>query len=207
MPGFFDRQATAYRTELKSSTATLLGMITGFLADDILSNKEIEFLNNWMDNNSDVSSHWPGDVLHMRLKQVLEDGKITESERTHLVETLSALVDGRLEDLAENEREIGLLPDDVEEVQFAGSSFCLSGQFVFGPRKVCQSFIVANGGHVIGDVTPQLDYLVIGGLGSPDWKHGQFGRKLNKAIKYRQDGTGLIILHEDVWASAIADSS
>jgi len=86
---------------LKQSLGELLGLARGLLADQELSDDEINFLNEWLEERYQMTASFPGNVIHKRIKEVLEDGVITEEERSHLVETLTLLVEDRLEDLAE----------------------------------------------------------------------------------------------------------
>jgi hypothetical protein len=44
---------------------------------------------------------------------------------------------------------------------------------------------------------------VIGTFGSTDWVHTAFGRKIEKAVSYRDAGVLLRIVGEDHWASAL----
>ena len=92
--------------------------------------------------------------------------------------------------------------DDIAEIKFDGSRFCLTGEFVYAPRDVCASAIETLGG-LVGGVTKKLSYLVIGGLGSPEWKHGSFGTKIDKAMQYKSDGHPILVVHEDRWASSL----
>lgn len=36
-------------------------------------------------------------------------------------------------------------------------------------------------------LTLDVDYLVIGELGSTDWRHSTFGRKIETALKYQKE--------------------
>jgi NAD-dependent DNA ligase len=91
----------------------------------------------------------------------------------------------------------------VARVEFSGARFCLTGDFVFAPREKCVVEIEQRGGIVGGNVTKKLRYLVVGGLGSEEWKHGSFGTKIELAIRYRRDGLPILIVHEDRWAASL----
>ena len=50
----------------------------------------------------------------------------------------------------------------------------------------------------------ETDYLVVGSLGSEDYKYSRFGSKIAKAIKYnREKGTNIIIVKEQDFVSAV----
>ena len=53
-------------------------------------------------------------------------------------------------------------------------------------------------------VVLDLDYLVIGTFASQDWAHNNYGRKIEKSIKYNEDGrANIAIISEDAWADAL----
>lgn len=203
MTNFFARRGAAYVNEMNRSLGALLGIAQGLLCDNILSDDEIVFLDAWLTDNDAIATAWPGDVIHARVKAVLLDGVITEGERTHLVGTLQQLVGGALEDLAKSTHVTSLAFDAVPTVSFPGSSFCFTGDFVFAPREVCAEATELRGGTVQKSITKALQYLVVGGLGSKEWKHGSFGTKISKAMHYKGKGLRIYIVHEDQWAQAL----
>ena len=203
MAKFFTRQAAAYRNQLNQSCSELTGIAEGLIADRQLNDAEINFLNRWLEKHDVISCEWPGDVIHARIKAVLADGFVTEDERAHLIETLEMLIGGRLDRLADAPKVNQLALDNIASVTFPDALFCLTGDFVYAPRPQCEAAIVSRGGKVSASVTKKLSYLVIGGLGSDEWKHGSFGTKIAKAIEYKRAGAPLLIVHEDVWASSL----
>jgi NAD-dependent DNA ligase len=202
MDNFFARQASAYRNEMNRSLAALLGIAQGMLADGVLTDAEIRFLDEWLTNNSAIATAWPGDLIHQRVRDVLADGIVTPEERDHLVDTLQKLVGGRLEELANLTHVTELIFDEVPEIEFDGSVFCLTGNFVYAPRNVCIKETVDRGGIVKSNVSKKLNYLVVGGLGSPEWKNGSFGTKIHKAMELKQKAQ-IAIVHEDKWAQSL----
>lgn len=71
MTNFFARQGAAFNNQLKQSTAALCGIAQGLLADGKLTDDEIQFLNDWLENNDVISTAFPGDVLFCRVQKVL----------------------------------------------------------------------------------------------------------------------------------------
>lgn len=137
------------------------------------------------------------------MKAVLADGIVTEPEREYLVQTLQKLIGGTLEELASSTHVTQLVFDDVAKLDFPGATFCLTGDFVYAPRDVCTREIKDRGGVVKSSVSKKLHYLVVGGLGSPEWKHGSFGTKIEQAMRLKREGTGILIVHEDIWAGSL----
>jgi len=181
----------------------LSGIASGLLADGALNDKEIRFLEAWLREHDVVATAWPGDVLYSRVEDVLADGRITEEERAHLVETLQHILGGSLEQPSEHEPVNQLAFDEDAKLNVDGKTFCLTGDFVFGPRPRCIEKIAERGGVVLKGVTQELNYLVVGARGSKECKHGSFGTKIEKAIAYKRAGVPILIVRENRWTQAL----
>lgn len=203
MSNFFARQGAAYVNEMNRGFGALLGIATGVLSDHKLTDAEVCFLDEWLNNNSAIATAWPGDVIHMRIRCVLADGMITDEERAHLVDTLRELVGGTLEDLAAERHVTQLLPYEEPGISYPDTTFCLTGDFVFGPRSICAQTISDLGSTVKSGVSKKMQYLVVGGLGSPEWKHGSFGTKIERAMELKREGLSIAIVHEDYWVNCL----
>lgn len=202
MTNIYQRQAASFRNELRASCAALVGIVQGMLADEHLNDQEIGFLRRWLRDAEAVSLTWPGSLVYAQVEEILSDGHVTEIERAQLTETLRQLLGGRLDEVAEAGYVSELPLDHIQQVDVAGKQFCFTGDFVFGPRRTCEEAIERRGG-IVGSVTKKLDYLVVGGLGSLEWKHGSFGTKIEKAVMYREGGCPVRIVHEDVWTASL----
>lgn len=203
MSNLYTRQFASFMNEMRQSCGALVGIVQGILADGELRDAEIRFLNDWLAKTENVALTWPGSAIYAKVSEVLADGRITAEERDHLLAVLQQLVGGKAEELAEP-RHVSELPlDQLTEIDVPERIFCFTGDFVFGPRSTCEAAVSRRGGQVSNSVTKKLHYLVVGGMGSPEWKHGSFGTKIVKAIEYRHSGAPVRIVHEDVWASSL----
>lgn len=202
MSNIYARQAAVFRNEMRQSCAALIGIAQGLLANGELCDKEILFLRAWLERSQNVALTWPGNIIAGQIEQALLDGYISEKERHHLYTTLEKLVHGALDEAA-NSPIATLALDEVTLVDIEGRSFCFTGDFAFGPRTTCEAAVLRRGG-MVGNVTKKLNYLVVGGLGSAEWKHTSFGTKIEKAIAYRAKGIPLKIVHENIWATSLA---
>ena len=81
--------------------------------------------------------------------------------------------------------------------------FVLTGQFVYGPRKIVTEAIQERGGTVTGSVSHKSDYLVVGTFGSDEWLHSTHGTKIIKAVELKQAGTPICILTEQHWSAQL----
>jgi len=195
--GSFDSEA------IRQSLGELLGIARGLLADQRLSDEEIHFLNQWLEERYWVASEFPGNVIHKRIQDVLEDGVITEEERSHLVESLNLLIDDRLEDLAEQVDLTELWFDEVGLIRFDKTRFCLTGNFVYGPRAVCQTAIERRGGVVMPSVSNEAEFLVVGALGLDEWRDGGLGAEIEAAMRLRAQGKPVKIIPEGCWVAQL----
>ena len=187
--------------KLKQSLGELLGLARGLMADEELSDSEIHFLHDWLEDRYAITSSFPGNVIHERIKKVLEDGVITEEERSHLAETLNMLIEDRLDDLAEQVDLTELWFDEVGLIDFNKKNFCLTGNFVYGPKEVCQTAIEKRGGVVTSTVGDDSEFLVVGGLGVDEWRSGGLGTKIESAMRVRAGRKSLKIIPEDSWVA------
>ena len=64
MSNFFARQGAAYANDMKRCVRRpLVGIAQGVLCDGVLSDKEIDFLDKWLNEHDAIAHEWPGDVL------------------------------------------------------------------------------------------------------------------------------------------------
>lgn len=200
----YSRLIAADNNRLVQGCGSLLGIATGLLADRQLNDAEIRFLQDWLSAHDSISTQWPGDVVYARVKQMLADGVVTEVERQHLVETLEQLCGGTLDHLTSQAGVNQLAFDNPAHITFPGSNFCVTGDFVYGPRERVCGEICSRGGHVLNGITKKLNYLIVGVRGSDEWKHGSYGTKIVKAVEYKRAGLRLFIVREDSWSAALA---
>ena len=82
--------------------------------------------------------------------------------------------------------------------------FIFTGTGVFGTRKMMQDATSRAGGTVERSITMRTNFVVLGTYVTPAWVHQSFGRKIQKAMDYRdRKGTGVQIVHEEDWARAL----
>jgi NAD-dependent DNA ligase len=69
----------------------------------------------------------------------------------------------------------------------AGHVFIFTGKFEIGSREACQNAIIARGGRAPDQkrVSRNVDYLVIGTMGSTAWKKVAYGTKIEDALLAR----------------------
>ncbi len=182
----------------------LIGICRGIIADGVIAESEAIFLGQWIENHREVADKWPVNVVYARVTEMLRDGILSGEEQRELLETLRDLT-GEGSPLQEPNQSTTLpLTKPEPEVDFDGSTFCLTGKFVFGSLLDCEETIVEIGGAVVTAPTQETDYLVIGEFCSPDWIHTTFGRSIERAIELRDQGQDIKIISERHWVDALA---
>jgi hypothetical protein len=179
----------------------LIGITKGLVADDIVTQSEAEFLLGWLRRNAEVCNHGIGLSLYNRVAEMLEDGYLDQAESVELLGLLRQF-SGQIPLAEQVENLATSLPLDrpFPAITFADNIFCLTGQFLSGSRKECEEVILALGGQCHPRVTSTVNYLVVGNLGSIDWVHTTFGRKIEQALTIKQKGHPIFIVGEDHWA-------
>lgn len=186
-----------YSTE--SDKHLLEGLCKGMLANHELTEDEIRYLHWWLSNNGLLKTNFPGKDLYLLIENILADGVVTPDEREELKEAMIAFTGCDLATGSVDGLSIRSPLEYVDELKIKGSVICLTGNFLCGSRSSCVAEIEAAGGIVIDDITQKLDYLIIGTLSSRDWRYQSYGRKIEKAIEYREKGHSLKIISEEHW--------
>ncbi|WP_275258134.1 BRCT domain-containing protein [Citrobacter freundii] len=188
----------------ESDLHLLSGLCKGLISDKSLSEEEIRYLDWWLTQNGALKNNYPGKNLYVLVKDILSDGKITPAESEMLHKALVDFTGCDLESGVVDGLSTKLPVDSDTMVVLEGSTFCLTGVFLAGKRSHVEDMVTKNGGLISGNVTKKINYLVIGTLSSRDWKFSSHGRKIEKAIAYRDDeGVELEIISEEMLFSAL----
>ncbi|WP_020407674.1 BRCT domain-containing protein [Hahella ganghwensis] len=181
---------------------TLIGLSKGLIADGKVNQSEAEFLQTWLVQNRAASDNPIIINLLEKVSAMLEDGMLDEEESAELLGILRR-VSGEDSCLGEAAKTTTLpIIDPMPPLIFEDHSFLFTGTCAFGSRKQCQEATRALGGLVSTSVTKNLDYLVIGTYVTDSWVHETFGRKIEKAVEYRESGVPIAIVTEEHWAGS-----
>lgn len=182
----------------------LVGLCRGILADGDVSTQEAMFLQDWLRRNAHCAHRYPFSILLHRLADALRDGVVDEDEERELIEAIVKLVGGEANGEFESQSASlsSSLPLDnpAPSIDHA-SPFVVTGTFAFGPRASVMEAISSRGGLVASSVSKKVRFLVIGEVGSRDWIHSSYGRKIEKAVELRDAGVPIAIVSERHWAS------
>ncbi len=191
------------RRRIDAGIDELLGLIRGITADGEVSTREADALLYWCARHEEIVNDWPVSVLIRRLERIYADGVVEDEEREELRLLLSDIIGEKDAPLTAPVTSLPLCRP-VPAVVFEAKTFVLTGQFALGPRRVCESQVIERGGFCSGSVTKKIDYLVIGSVGSRDWIHSSWGRKIEQAVEYRdRPRSSIRIISEQSWAAVL----
>lgn len=180
---------------------TLIGLSLGLMADGKVDQKEAETLRSWLQRNQHSENPIILNLLG-RVEEMLVDDVLDAEESKELFKILLS-VTGETPDIGEVTKSATLpLDEPTPEVVFSDKQFIFSGTFAYGTRKDCQRVITNLGGHNAKSVTQSVNYLVIGSYVTDSWIHETFGRKIEQAIKNRENGHKVAIISESHWVDS-----
>ena len=163
----------------------LQGIIDGISCDDMIREIEIIKLKSWLLDHDYLSGVYPYDKLLNIVKDVIEDGKLDEEERTVLLEAFKEIIDPMsTHSCMEN------------ILTLENKTFCLTGEFVSATKAEMAKKLQEKGAIEKSGVSSKLDYLFVGGMGSDTWKFGNIGGKIAKALELQEKGCKVQIIAE-----------
>jgi hypothetical protein len=185
---------------IESDRHLLEGLCKGVLANTQLNDSEIKYLRWFLSVNSALKSNYPGKELYTLVEEILQDGLITEDEREQLKIALVSFTGCDLDSGIVDGLSTQLPIDAIDSLNLDGATVCLTGEFLHGKRSICADEIRMQGANVVDNITQKLDFLIIGTMSSKDWRYKSHGRKIEKAVAYRDEkGIPLKIISEEQW--------
>ncbi len=180
---------------------TLIGLSKGIIADEKVNQAEAKFLMTWLVQSRQASNNPIILNLLAKVSSMLEDGILDAEESSELLGILRK-VTGKPSELGELAKTTSLPIDNpAPSISFQNMSFLFTGTCAFGTRKQCQEATKSLGGTNAKSVTKSLDYLVLGTYVTDSWAHENYGRKIEKAMRYRDKGVPIIIVTEEHWVN------
>ena len=177
---------------------TLIGLSKGITADGKINQAEAEFLQTWLVQNNQSENPIIVNLLE-KVEVMLEDGVLDDEESAELLAILRSFSGDKVE-LGEVSKTSTLpICSPAPSIVFSERTFLFTGTCAFGTRKQCQEAIESLGGLNAKGVTKNLDYLILGMYVTDSWAHESFGRKIEKAMEYRESGSPLAIVTEEHW--------
>jgi hypothetical protein len=203
--------STDYYDKTTTDLQRLHGVLGGIIADGVVTEDELRGLSSWLNDHEHLRTCWPYDEISSLVTAVMMDKKIDEQEQKMLKDFFSEFVqilDERTivsPRVAEGTTLVGLCAV-CPEIGFVGQKFCFTGASTRHARADLVALVKRLGGDVVSSVTSTVSYLVIGAEGNPCWAYACYGRKVEKAVELRRSGSRLLLVHENDFHDAVADS-
>ncbi len=178
----------------------LIGIAALIVYDGVVSDLEFKFLQEWLWANDEFLVEYPLDKIKIMMKNITADGVVTKGERTELLNLLEAIACNPQGDPVNSD-----IFDLKPTIQFSSYRYVITGELLIGSREKAIDKIHEYGGIYQEEVTKETDYVVVGALGSPSWKHGKFGNKIKGAIYYQRNDIPIQIIRESDFKRAIIE--
>lgn len=187
------------------SVDELIGICRGILADGSVNVSEGGFLLDWLERHREFIDTFPFSALYPRVRDALVDGVLDADEEKDLLDALQGAVGGEIEPFNGANSLSTELPFDVPcpSIVHSDHIFVVTGTFEYGKRSHVKATIEARQGIVRPAVSHKTNYVIVGAVGSRDWMHSSFGRKIETAAGFREAGARIAIVSEQDWARAL----
>ena len=183
----------------KKAIQELHGVAAMIVYDGVVDDNEIGFLTEWLTRHAEFSDLWPLSELCDLLEAILADGKVDQDERLQLLTFLSGI--------SASPEETGTAGDSIfhpePDVVFTGCSFLFTGKLEMGTRKRAQKQVEDLGGVNLKSPRSDLNWLVVGDLGTDQWKFSRYGTKIEKVMTNKERGGSTLIVREVDFVRAV----
>jgi hypothetical protein len=113
---------------LAKAAQLLVGICSGIVADGKVTDDEILFLQQWLQEHAEVTSIWPGNMIAKRIEDILADGIVTTEERDDLLITLQEISGNFFNETGVAQQDTPALPiDENPIIEINGKTVCLPG--------------------------------------------------------------------------------
>lgn len=186
----------------------LIGVCKGTMFDGSISKSEVENLYIWFDARPYIANEWVARKLSAKVRYIVDTDTFTQDDEKELIDLIMDIVGGReFNDSGINEpTNLPLCPNPPAEIVIQDSHFSLTGNFESCSRKEAELLIISHGGFIKKNANSKCHYLVIGNVGSNDYAHSSFGRKIEEGVKTREKGHAISIVSEEHFFRAIQSS-
>lgn len=176
----------------------LTGIIKGISIDNEVNIAELEYLDDWLEENNYLKNSYPYDELYNLVTNIIKDKVITKEEHEDFLRFTKALV-------GENQNTSNFnLIESIKtgfyqidpSITIQENTFCITGISKKYKRRELVEKIELYGGYVVDKISSKTNYLIVCDEKNTSWAFTCYGRKIEEAIKLRKQGLELIIVHE-----------
>lgn len=188
-----------YFDQIRAGLQVLMGLLTGYAADARIDEKEVRYLEQWIEDWKHLRTLWPYDECETIVTWMIANRRIAEDAGMLLELSRCVPVDGAPKDSLPALTVAGICSMDPEII-FRDRQFVFTGESKKCERSDMEARVYERMGHAHPRVTLETDYLVVCDEGNPHWAFSCYGRKVEKAFQLRREGHRVVIVHEsDFW--------
>lgn len=133
---------------------------------------------------------YPFDQIIDKINGILADGEVTKKE----LEDFTTFCKAAFDPVSESK--------GTFDGTFEGKHIVLTGDFAIAQKSQVEKQLKERGAIIQNSVSSKTEMVIVGKLGSPAWKMGTFGGKVEKALQLQGKGCNIQILkEEDVFGS------
>lgn len=204
-------RSAEYYDQTTADLQRLHAILGGIVSDGQVTEDELRGLSSWLQDHEHLKTCWPYDEIDSLIVGVMNDQKIDPEEQALLKAFFSeftAVLDDRTITspvVTEGANIVGLCAV-CPDIEFSASTFCFTGASSRYTRNELAATVERLGGTFAPNVTKTVRYLIIGADGNPCWAYACYGRKVEKAVELRKSGVRILLIHENDFHDAVADS-
>ena len=199
-------RSAEYYSLVTADMQRLQAILSAIAPDGIMTEVQIGELSLWFSERQHLRKCWPYEEIDSLLTSILQDQCIDPEEQKLLLEFFSSFTasDSDFETAHVTSRRLSDICAVSPVISFDDYLFCFTGESERGTREEMKTLARDRGAKVVESVSPQLNYLVVGVKGNQCWAYSSYGRKIEKAMELRRQGSQLLIVHESDFFVAIA---
>lgn len=204
---YIDEDTHFHRSILSQSEMMLnelIGILGGISADNIINEKEMQFLSQWFEDNATVCQVWPLSEIRDRAMDVLINKGSNQEAEQQLMDFIKRITSRRLTFMDfEHNLSTGFLIEDDDSIDLYRKCVCFAGEFLSGEYKILKFKTLKKGAIVSDTFNDEVDILVLGSLSIKDWLNSEESQKIRKALDFKETGKYLRIISEKKWRQLI----
>jgi hypothetical protein len=195
-----------YYSLVSTDMQRLQPILSAIASDGTVAEAEIEQLSMWLAEREHLRKCWPYEEMDSLLTTTMQDQSIDPKEHKLILEFCSSFTtaDQAFETPHVTARMLSDIFAVSPVISFDDYSFCFTGESKRATLEEMKTLAQDRGAKVVESVSPDLDYLVVGVGGNPCWAYASYGRKIEKAMEFRRQGSKLLIVHESDFFDALA---
>ncbi|QNS14259.1 BRCT domain-containing protein [Mannheimia bovis] len=185
--------------QIEDDVFYLQGFCKGLVSDGKISIDEINVLIDFLNQKSYLSTNPVCRTLYDTLEQFA--GIELSNDDVEKIKQLIIAFGGASEEVVDglSLSESEFFFDKVENASIKDSKIVFTGKFSICSRGLCEAFAKSLNATPTKNPSYQTTLVIVGSLGSNDWRTASFGKKIEEAKELQQRGAKLKIITENQW--------